>query len=177
MARGREASGAAGDSASSGFRLGLIARIEDRLQARGVNRSSLARSVRVAPDAVTLWLDPDPPAKNKNRMPTLEQLRKMAEVLDTSCDYLVGISPDPSPPTAEKLQLPRAHVERALEYVNDAADALREAMKRPGSTSRQAPRSGDIQQGSSRPRSGAERLKKGELADGTESPEANEGTR
>lgn len=177
MPKGRKASSAEGDRTTTRFRLGLIERIEYMLKARDCIRSGLARKVEVAPDAVTLWLDPDPPERNKNRMPTLEQLKRMAEELDTSCDYLLGLTPDPSPPSAEKRQLPRRDVERALGYAIDTADALRLALEKPKATFQQVPPPDVPRQDSTTTRAPAKRVegKSEASAKAMKKPKANDG--
>ena len=105
------------------FRQGLIERMSFRMRQCGLNSTDFADAIGVTKQQVSNWTK-----TGGANMPTLEQMQRMAAVLRTSCDYLLGVTSDPSPPTREQLRLPRPQLEAALEDITSAAEHLRSAL-------------------------------------------------
>lgn len=109
------------------FRDYVIARIRAVIEMRGLTQAKVAKASGFSASEISKWLqategNADP------RTPSLKQLAAMASAMNTSCDYLLGLVEDPSPPTAERLRLPQRQVQQALNHVTEAANHLREAL-------------------------------------------------
>lgn len=109
------------------FRDCVIARIRAVIEMRGLTQAKVAKASGFSASEISKWLqategNPDP------RTPSLRQLASLASAMDTSCDYLLGLVEDPSPPTAERLRLPQRQVQQALNHVTEAAAHLRAAL-------------------------------------------------
>ena len=65
----------------------LPGRIQQRMEAQKLTQAQLAAKAHVSPSAVSLILSGD-------RTPSAPILRRLAAALDTSMDYLLGVSED-----------------------------------------------------------------------------------
>lgn len=110
----------------SEFRANLISRIRDRMRAAGVAKNQeIADAANLSADTFSKLLSEK---TDRSQMPTLEQLKRLANALNTSCDYLLGNTQDPSPPSEDSLRLPRVEMETAISEMVSATSRLRDVL-------------------------------------------------
>ena len=98
-------------------------RLVARIAKCNLTNAELARAINVSVAYIGQMCNPE-----RGKLPSADVLVHLATALSTSCDYLLGLTDDPSPPTRDQLRLPRARVEAALEDVTSAAEHLRSAL-------------------------------------------------
>jgi transcriptional regulator with XRE-family HTH domain len=99
------------------------ARLLQQIARRDLSNAELARAINVSIAYIGQMCKPE-----RGKLPSADVLVQLAATLHTSCDYLLGRTDDPSPPTREQLRLPRPQVEAALDEITSAAEHLRSAL-------------------------------------------------
>lgn len=77
---------------------GVGERIKRCRLALGISKAQLASKAGLTRPAITYY-------ENRNTIPTLQSLRKLADALGVSVDYLVGLEKDPKHPGDLKVRL------------------------------------------------------------------------
>ena len=99
------------------------ARLLQQIARRNLSNAELARAINVSIAYIGQMCKPE-----RGKLPSADVLVQLAATLYTSCDYLLGRTDDPSPPTREQLNLPRPQLEAALDDITSAAEHLRSAL-------------------------------------------------
>jgi len=70
------------------FRKNLVKKIKETLSDKNMNQTMLAQKMDVTPQQISKWLSTS--AVNENKLPDIISLKKIADTLNVSLDYLCG---------------------------------------------------------------------------------------
>ena len=114
------------------YRKQIISEIGERIKrcrlALGMNKAQLASKAGLSRPAITYY-------ENRNTKPTLQSLRKLADALGVSVDYLIGLKKDPKDgPEDLKIQLLFKNIEeldeREILLMEKMCDRIREKSRK-----------------------------------------------